>query len=46
MDAAEWALDHLGDLIHFLLLLRERLIKDYGAKWWDTLGLGPLWRSK
>jgi len=46
MDAAEWALDHLGDLIHVLLRLRQRLIKDYGSQWWEALGLGPLWRSK
>lgn len=44
-DAAQWAMDRLDDLVHFLLRLRQWLIETHGTSWWNELGLGPLWGS-
>lgn len=42
-DAAQWFVDRVDDLVHFLLRLRQWLIENYGAQWWSALRLGPLW---
>ncbi len=42
-DAAEWIMDRLDDVVHFLLRLRQWLLENYGPQWWNRLGLGPLW---
>lgn len=44
-EAAQWFVDRVDDLVRFLLRLRQWLIENYGAQWWNALGLGPLWGS-
>jgi hypothetical protein len=44
-DTAQWAVDRMDDLVHFLLRLRDWLIDRCGAQWWITSGLGPLWTN-
>lgn len=41
-DAAQWFVDRVDDLVHFLLRLKQWLIENYGVQWWNELGLGPL----